>query len=78
MKFEWNNINKEKPLCTQTGDWDGKKSDEIIVRDFKGNHYLVFCYQGFIDGSDFCDFYTSQNDYQIEGVLFWSLIPDVF
>lgn len=78
MKFEWKNINKEKPLSTQTGDWDGKKSDEIIVRDFKGKHYLVYCYQGFIDGSEFCDFYTSHDDYPIEKVLFWSQIPDVY
>lgn len=76
--MEWININKEKPICTQTGNWDGRKSEELIVRDFKGNHHVAYCYQGFMDGVDFCDFYTSESEYQIDGVIFWAKIPDAY
>lgn len=78
MKFEWIYIKKEKPICTETGNWDGKKSDEIIVKDFRGKHHIAVCYQGFMDGSDFCDFYTTDAECEIEGVMFWSKIPETF
>ncbi|MEA1848973.1 hypothetical protein U9K52_08635 [Chryseobacterium sp. MHB01] len=76
IEFKWIYIEKEKPICTQTGSWDGKKSNELIVRDFKGNHHIAVCYQGFIDGAYFCDFYTFKNEHIIEGVMFWAIIPD--
>lgn len=78
MEFKWNYIETEKPICTETGNWDGKKSDEIIVKDFRGKHHIAVCYQGFMDGSDFCDFYTYDGEYQIDGVMHWSKIPETF
>jgi len=78
MENTWILIEKEKPICTQTGNWDGKKSDEILVKDFRGKHYIAVCYQGFMDGSEFCDFYTVDGEYQIDSVLYWSKIPETF
>lgn len=75
--MDWKQLFKEKPICTKTGNWDGKKSDELIVRDFRGNYYIAVCYQGFIDGSEFCDFYA-ENESQIDGVIFWATIPEPF
>ncbi|WP_027381862.1 hypothetical protein [Epilithonimonas caeni] len=75
--MDWKNLSKEKSICTQTGNWDGKKSDELIVRDYKGNYYIAVCYQGFIDGSEFCEFFD-YNDFQIDGVIFWATIPEPF
>lgn len=76
MEFSWIYLDKETPICTETGNWDGKRSDEILVRDYNGKHYVAYCYQGFMDGAAFCDFYSSERDSLIEGITYWTFIPD--
>ena len=52
----WNKITEKRPLAYKTGMFDGKKSDKVLVADEFGNYYIAEMYEGFLDGSEFCDF----------------------
>lgn len=73
MKF-WNNVTEKTPNCHESGNWDGLRSDNIFFADTIGTVYVGRCYQGIIDGSEFCDF-VDQYDNQIEEVAYWAEIP---
>jgi hypothetical protein len=51
-------------------------SDEILFQDADGNNFIGTCYQGFMDGSEFCCFYD-RSDYDVCSVVVWAEIPDV-
>ena len=76
----WIEVNNSLPLCTSTGDWDGKQSDIILAETITGKKFLAQCYEGFMDGSEFFDWYQvdeiNQNDWLInESVSRWMKIP---
>ena len=73
----WKRVDVEKPICYKTGDWDGKQSDEILVKDSKGNHFVVNCYEMEINGEPHYYFYDS-GDFEIEKLIFWANIPQVY
>lgn len=74
MKYFWKKLSDEKPNSYKTGDWDGKMSDKILCCDDNDNLFVGTCYQGFIDGSDFCCFYD-ENDFDVPNVEYWMEIP---
>jgi hypothetical protein len=73
----WNKLTEKRPLAYKTGMYDGKKSDKILVADEFGNYYIAEMYEGFLDGSEFCDFYD-QNDFEIKNVEYWTEIESPF
>lgn len=64
----WKSTEFSNPLAWETGNWDGKKSDEVLCEDKKGIRYLATYYEGRLDGSDFKDWYD-QNDNEISDVV---------
>jgi len=73
----WKNIEEEKPLAYKTGLYDGKKSDKILVCDDYGLYYIAEMYEGFLDGTDFCDFYDIRG-MEIKQVCYWTEIDNPF
>ncbi len=73
----WKDINKEKPLAYRDGDWDGKKSDLILVCTMGRKYHVAVMYEGILDGSEFCDFYDDR-DFEIHNVKFWAEIDPAF
>lgn len=77
----WNNIKDKKPLAYQSGGWDGKKSDKVLVCTLSGSYYVAEMYEGALDGaldgSKFFDFYDDR-DFEIENVAFWTEIDSPF
>ena len=73
MENFWKKLPEQKPNSYKTGNWDGKKSDEILLCDNRGYFYVGTCYQGIMDGSEYCDFYD-ENKF-IENVTHWCKIP---
>ena len=71
---EWINVKDKTPLCYIRGEWDGKRSDEIIVEDKDGTKFLATVYEGTMDGSHFID-WISDSDYTIEFPVKWMKIP---
>ena len=76
MKQFWNKLSEKKPNSYKTGHWDGKISDDILFADSNGLFYVGKCYQGVIDGTEFCSF-CDQNDYEIDNVTHWAEIPEI-
>lgn len=74
----WNKISKDnKPMATESGPWDGLRTDRLLVCTRGGNYFVVRMYEGVLDGSEFCDFYDEQNN-QIDNVTAWIDIDHPF
>ena len=73
----WKLIEEQKPHSYKSGHWDGLMSDTILFMDRNGIYYVGVCYQGFMDGSEFCCF-ADQNDFEIENVTHFANIPEVY
>jgi hypothetical protein len=54
--MNWIDFEKQNPRCTETGNWDGKRSSLCAAEYNKGGFAVGYFYQGFMDGSDFFDF----------------------
>jgi len=54
-------VEDQKPNCWETGDWDGKRSDIILCIDKDKNYQLAHCYEGFLDGSNFFEWYDKDD-----------------
>lgn len=73
----WIDVNDKLPITYITGDWDGKKSDEVVVETKSGKKYLAVCYHGFMDGSEFTDWYCANEGYEIlDEIVRWHKILD--
>ena len=71
----WNNIEKKQPLAYKSGDWDGKKSDKVLVYTLDKKYYVVEMYEGILDGNKFQEFYDGK-DSIISNVALWSELDD--
>jgi hypothetical protein len=72
--MEWN---KESPHAWEEGNWDGKRTDRLLVLTKNRNIKIATCYIGFMDGSDFKEWY-SDDDYLInEEVIGWMPLPEI-
>lgn len=59
---EWISCKKEIPLTYETGDWDGKRSDLVLVGDIEGKVKIGRVYEGVLDGNKFFDWYDEDNN----------------
>lgn len=73
----WNDIKEKKPLAYITGIFDGKKSDKVLACDRNRKYHIVEMYEGFMDNSEFCDFYDCE-DYEITNITHWTVIDSPF
>lgn len=73
----WNKIEDKKPIAVESGDWDGLRSDKILVCTRSRQYHVAVMYQGVLDGSEFCDFYDDR-DFEIDHVLYWTEIDAAF
>ena len=67
----WYKIEVKPPIATETGDWDGKKSDKILVATRNKKMHIAEMYEGTMDGSHFRNFYDDR-DFEIENVILWA------
>jgi hypothetical protein len=61
----WIPIEEELPMCYQSGDWDGLKSDVVICKDKNWNVDLAHCYEVFLDGTKFYEWYDV-DDFELQ------------
>jgi len=78
--MRWISCEDKLPICYSTGDWDGKKSDNVIGETITGKQFLGCCYEVTMDGSKFFDWYQvdeiNKNDWSVnETVSRWLPIP---
>lgn len=59
---KWNKTAESLPNAYETGDWDGKRSDQVMIQ-LKDNIVCIgVLYEGFIDGEEFQDWYAINSD----------------
>ncbi len=75
--MEWKYIeNNETPITYETGVWDGKRSEEVLVIDDIGRKMVARLYEGTMDGSHFKEWYDNE-DYCIDReIIKWMSIPE--
>ena len=73
----WKKLIDETPIATESGDWDGLKSEALIVIDEGGTRYIAVMYEGIIDGSEFIYFQNEGSGYYIDNVVHWAYIPPI-
>ena len=69
----WHNIKDKQPIATQTGNWDGFKSDKILVATKNEKICVVEMYEGVHNGYKFRNFYD-HDDFEIFNVVKWTEI----
>jgi len=72
----WNEFKKQKPTAYETGCWDGKRSDIVLVQTIGKNLFLCRMYHTVMDGKeqfDFCD----NTDFIIDNVKYWASIDSM-
>lgn len=70
---QWNRIEDKKPIGYESGAWDGLRSDKLLVRTKSGEVRIAVMYAGFMDGSEFCEFYDDR-DYDVKEITHWAEI----
>ena len=65
----WIPVEEELPICYESGDWDGRRSDFVLVKTLDGGWYKAKLYSGTIDGSEFND-WVNEND-NLLNVIYW-------
>lgn len=73
----WKDVKEETPVTYQEGNWDGLKSDPVLVVDVDGVFHVAVVYEGYMDGSHFIDFYDNR-DFELSNVTHWCKIPELF
>lgn len=70
----WNKFDTIKPIATELGRWDGRKSDVFLGKDYHGTLHLLTMYEGYMDGAYFCDLYDTYDNI-IDTIAIWCEIP---
>lgn len=73
LKNFWVKVKDKLPLAFETGDWDGKRSALILIKNKYNDIYLGRFYTGILDGSEFKDF-VDVNDSILDDVIEWKNI----
>lgn len=68
----WIKTEEQLPLTWETGSWDGKRSDQVLVRDKNGS-YFVATYYDFQDG--FTEWYDIDDNSLKYNIIEWMEIP---
>lgn len=74
-KYDWKNVADELPITLPRHGWDGKVSDLVLMRNSEGRIFVGYFNQGFMDGSEFNEWYT-ENEFTISGINYWCEIHD--
>ena len=73
----WKKLIEETPIAIESGDWDGLKSEALIVADKDGKRRIAVMYEGTMDGSEFIYFQDEDSGYYIDNVVHWAYIPPI-
>jgi hypothetical protein len=67
--LNWITISERVPYAYRTGSWDGKRSDLVLVFTDKKQIFAAEMYEGVLDGSEFCDFYSQNGEWKYKELL---------
>lgn len=73
----WHKLDECLPSATESGEWDGLKSEPLLVCDSERKFHVAVAYIGILDGNQFIDFYSEPSDFEIKHVVYWQYIEPV-
>ena len=73
--MNWINIKDHTPIGVDRGDWDGLRTEWLLVQNRKEEYHVARAYVGTMDGAEFC-YFTDNLGYEVENVMFWTLIDN--
>jgi hypothetical protein len=69
----WISVEERLPHCLELGNWDGRRSDFVIVEGVDGLPHIGRLYSVHIDGTDFNDWYDNK-DWELSNIVKWKKI----
>ena len=66
----WIPIEEELPVCCESGNWDGLRSDYVLIKHSDGEWRKAILYSGIMDGSEYNDWY-SEDGYELGNIIEW-------
>jgi len=73
--MEWCSPEYKMPLAYETGNWDGKRSDKIVVEDDIERTIIARLYEGTMDGHKFKDWVDETGDVIDREIVRWLKLP---
>lgn len=73
QRLGWNRMDNGALPHGLKGDWDGERTDFHWVMDDKGHYHCARLYHGHLDGSEFADWWNT-NDYEVPNVTHYKTI----
>lgn len=72
VKFaqRWIPVEEELPVCCESGNWDGLRSDYVLIKHSDGECRKAILYSGIMDGSEYNDWY-SEHGYELGNIIEW-------
>jgi hypothetical protein len=70
---EWVSAEEKTPICSEVGNWDGKRSEIVMVKTVEGEIITARLYSGFLDGKNFNEWAETRYSYIIH-VFEWKPI----
>lgn len=74
---KWISVNERTPIATESGHWDGLRSEFVLAVNRDRNYVIARVYEGKMDGSHFLDWVDS-NDTILDGkhdeIIMWQYI----
>lgn len=70
---EWISIHKRTPLTYEAGNWDGRRSDNVLVECRDEKYHVCKAYEGTLDGHYFLEFWNDR-DMQVTNIIKWKYI----
>ena len=61
----WTSVGENLPIATQSGSWDGLRSDLVLCVNRSGDYVIARLYTGFTDGNNFAD-WCDVNDFLLD------------
>ena len=72
---KWFDIEKHKPLAWETGEWDGSRTDFMLVFTNKNEIFKARAYENIIGATNSLDWYD-ERDNDIKGIVtHWQKLP---
>jgi len=69
----WISVENRIPICCESGNWDGLRSEKVLCSDKHGNYFICNVYHGRLDGHIFTNWYD-RNDFEVEDIVKWKYI----
>jgi hypothetical protein len=73
--MNWINIKDHTPIGVDRGDWDGLRTEWLLVQNRKEEYHVARAYVGTMDGAEFCSFEDNLG-YEVEDVVFWTRVDN--